>query len=146
MFTNPEQPTPTAQPEMADANKKGSTEKVIPTIQLSNFKTSRNGNEMITELWVQNTSAEQIRIESIMILSQKRDLHQYLEPGQEHQFIVYRGPAPTDAHNDHAEIFYRCERTNDYFKNKYFVKFNYQQSDSTYCIDELHQEGPTHDI
>jgi hypothetical protein len=145
MFTNPQQPAPAAQPETADANEKGSTEKVIPTIQLSNFKTSRNGNEMITELWVQNTSAEKIRIESIMILGQKRDLHQYLEPNGEHQFIVYKGPPPADTHNDNAEIYFRCERTNDYFKNKYFVKFAYQ-SDSTYNIDELHKEGETHDI
>ncbi|MBC7764147.1 hypothetical protein H7Y29_00355 [Microbacteriaceae bacterium] len=144
MFTA-EPSAPATQPETTVGTTQSNNAKVIPTIQLSNFKTSRNGSEMITEFWLQNTSNEQIRIESIMILGQKRDLHHYLEPNQEHQFIVYKGPAPKDTHNDDAEIYFRCERTNDYFKNKYMVEFDHQ-SDSTYNIDEFHQEGPTHDI
>ena len=145
MFTAAEHSTPATQPATTDASIQTNAAKVIPTIQLSNFHTSRNGSDIITEFWIQNASTEKIRVESIMILGQKRDLHQYLDPNQEHQFIVYKGPAPTDPHNDNAEIIYRCERTNDYFKNKYRVELDYQ-SDSTYNIDELHQEGPTHDI
>ena len=100
---------------------------------------------MTTEFWLRNASNETIRVESIIVLSHKIDFHQYIQPNREHQFIVYQGPAPTDIHDDNAEIIYRCERTNDYFRNQYNVRFSCQ-SDATYSIDRLTLEGFTHDI
>lgn len=119
--------------------------KIIPKIELSHAQTRRNGPEMTTTVWVNNTSDQKIRIEHSHILGQKQQFNRDLEPGEGHEIMVYRGPVATDEHNDKAQIVYKLVASDDLFQGDYFVEFA-RESDGVYLPEELHEEGPTRDV
>ncbi len=119
--------------------------KIIPKFEVSRLKTTRNGDQMTSELWIQNESDETIRIDTIEVAGQKQVFNRQLGPHAGYQFVIYRGPVQRDESRHRAVIIYRLVRSDDLFEEEYFVEYN-RESDGMYTLEEFHTDGPTRDI
>lgn len=119
--------------------------KIIPTFEVSRLKTTRSGDQMTSELWIQNESDETIRIDSVEVAGQRQVFNRQLGPHGGYQFVIYRGPVQRDESRHRAVIIYRLVRSDDLFEEEYFVEYN-RESDGMYTLEEFHTDGPTRDI
>ena len=119
--------------------------KIIPKIELSQMKTSRNGQDMTTTVWVRNTSDQPVRLDYSYVLGQKQQFNRELAPGAGHEIMVYRGPVARNEHDNKARIVYRLLSSDDLFEDEYFVEY-YSESDGAFMLEQFHEEGPTRDI
>lgn len=134
---------PPADPTKTSVDERGY--KIIPKIAVKNLKTRRDGNSMISTLWITNESEENVRIDSTYVASQKHVSQRELGPGQGHEFLIYRGRVKLHEHDSQAHIIFRLLRSDDLFQEEYHVEYN-QEPDGVFTLEELHEDGPTRDI
>lgn len=139
------QPAATSAPDSTRTSVDARGYKIVPKFEVSQLRTTRDGDQMTSELWVQNQSDETIRIDSIGVADQRQVFNRELGPQAGHQFIIYRGPVQRDESRHKAKIVYRLVRSDDLFEEEYFVEFS-REPDGAYLIEEFHLNGPTRDI
>lgn len=118
--------------------------KIIPHITLDHIKVHRTGDTMLVTAWATNHSKERVQIEYFSVLGQKQTYRWELSP-RGHDVTIYNGPVARDEHTSHAELAFHLIENGDEFKNVYHVEFN-RESDGKFVIEELHHDGPVHDI
>jgi len=119
--------------------------KIIPEIELRNTKSRIDDQFMTTTAWVTNISAEDIRLDHVIVLEKKRSILRELKPGQGYEIKLYEGPAAINEYNSRAELVFRRIENDDVFSITYFVEFN-READGQFTVEDLHKEGPTRDI
>lgn len=115
------------------------TVSVTPTFDLRHCETHMNGDIATVTIWATNTSQVDIEIDKCVMLDTKIEIDRRLSPGQAHEIILYKGPAPKTDHAHKANIFYKSVRENEYYRVDFTVEYNHE-SDGTYTIEDLHPE------
>jgi hypothetical protein len=120
--------------------------KIIPDIDVRNLRSQQNGDKMYVKAWVFNNSQDQIiRVDTTYLLKQKRTQNQEIGPGSSRELTLYDGPAPRNENEHNAQIAYRLKANGDVFMENYRIEYN-RESDGTYSVEELHDDGPVRDI
>lgn len=119
--------------------------KIIPEIEITHLESHVDDKTMTVTAWATNTSAERIRIDHAVILSQKQTIMRELAPGQGHEIQLYDGPVATNEHDSRAELVFRLLANDDIFDIVYFVEFA-READGHFIVEELHPDNPTRDI
>ena len=120
--------------------------KIIPDVSVRNLRSQRSGDKMLVKAWVFNQSLDQIiRIDMTHVMGQKRTQNQEINPGSSRELTIYDGPVAKHDKDDDAHITYRLKVNGDVFMENYHVEFN-RESDGTFTVEELHDDGPVRDI
>ena len=98
------------------------------------------------ELWVhiRNHALERVMLDKVLILDTAHELDHYLEPGEEREFEIYRGPMPTDRYKTRCELHYRDD-SGDYFSAIHNVEFK-DEEDKHYSVQRIRFLPPVKDI
>lgn len=121
--------------------------KITPDIDVHNLKSYRQGTDkMLVKAWVLNQSPDQvIRVDTTYLMKQKRTQNQEINPGSSRELTLYDGPIARNENESTAQITYRLKINNDVFMENYQVEYNLE-SDGTFVVEELHDDGPIRDI
>lgn len=121
--------------------------KITPDIDVRNLKSYRQGTDKIlVKAWLFNQSPDQvIRVDTTYLLKQKRTQNQEINPGSSRELTLYDGPIARNENESNAQITYRLKINNDVFMENYQVEYNLE-SDGTFVVEELHDEGPIRDL
>jgi hypothetical protein len=133
-------------PQTSNGIVDASGRKIIPNIHVKNIKSYRQGSDkLLVKGWVFNESADQIiRVDNSYLLKQKRTQNQEIGPGSSRELTLYDGPALHDDEH-HAQITYRLRANGDVFMENYHIEYS-RESDGTFLVEELHDDGPVRDI
>jgi len=117
----------------------------FPVVYVKHATTRFNGNKMQVYCRILNTWPEEIMIDKITILGVKREIDDFLNGGEEHEFLVYDGPKVSKQYFE-AQLDYKTRREGDYFRSIHDLTFLYHGDDKTYSINEIRLRRPIHDI
>lgn len=134
------QPSANQAPSPVDPAPTASVPKVVPTISITHCKSHINGSRMEVHAWVTNTSAVEIELEKVSLLSQTTQIDRRLNPEQAHEIKLYDGRIPADDSAHKANIYYQDFRANDYFCADFVIEYNFE-SDGVYTIEDLKPEN-----
>lgn len=118
--------------------------KIFPELKVSRLSTRRNGNTMMSSMWIENEAPFEIELRKFTIMGQHVAMGRRLQPHGGHEEVIYNGPIATDDKHTHASVDYRIVQNGDYFQQEFFVEFD-RQADGTYLIEELHPEHHVRD-
>ena len=119
--------------------------KIIPDIEVKNVKSRRDGDKLTVTAWITNKSDQQIRIDYVHLLDEKKQLNQELGSNQSRELTLYQGSTPDNESKNDAHIVYRLQENGDLFHNDYDVELN-RESDGKFTVEEFHEDGSTRDI
>lgn len=128
-----------------DDLKDASGHKIAPQITVSHVKSHLSGSSMTVTAWVTNNSQYSVRLDTCTMLSRESRLYRDLSPGQGHEMQFYRGSVVTNDHDYKVRLTFRITENTDEFEMNYVAKFD-RNSDGTFIIDQLHQNGSVRDI
>ncbi|MGB3023702.1 MAG: hypothetical protein WBB39_02740 [Candidatus Saccharimonadales bacterium] len=122
-----------------------SGEKIIPEVSVGRCETHEHGDDI--ELWIviANDSAVEVMVDKITMLGTTAELNRFMKPGEEREFMVYRGDKIKKGNYTKAQIYYRAQMTGDYFCADQQIIYR-AQSDGDYQVDELRLIRPIHDV
>lgn len=119
--------------------------KIIPQVAITHLQSHRDGNTMTVMAWVTNHSELAIRLDDCTMLGQRLQVHYELTPHQNHEIVLYRGPIAATDRDHRTRLTFRLMANTDEFEIDYVTKF-YRNSDGTFIVSQLHQEGGIRDI
>jgi len=120
--------------------------KIIPDIAVKNLRSHRQGEKkLIVKAWIVNNSDQEIRIDTIYLLKQKRQQNQLLGPRQSRELTLYDGEIPDNENEHNAQISYRLQVNGDVFMENYRINYDLE-SDGKRVVGDLIDDGPVRDI
>lgn len=135
-------PAPAAAPVVQPSHRTDG--KTVPTVTIVRTECDIDDVYMTISAEVKNQSNEPVYVDKVMILGMKRELDRDMNPGEEHEFLIYQGPRPTGTHQTRAELHYR-NKAGDYFASIHFVEFR-QLQDGMFVVDEVRFIPPIKDV
>ena len=117
----------------------------FPVVEIKRVTTHLDGNNIQIYCHIQNMWEQEVMLDKIRLLGTKRELDTYLRPGENREFLVYKGPKIQHEYHE-AELDYKTSREGDYFQAVYEVTFTYNPADKTYTVNEMKLDLPIRDI
>lgn len=141
---SPQPPQAQADSTEHDPTRTNTGLKIVPELKVSRLSTRRNGNTMMTSIWIENEAPFEVELRKFTIMGRSVAMGRRLQPHGGHEEMIYSGAIATDDKHTHASVDYRIVQNGDYFQQEFFVEFD-RQADGTYLIEELHQEHHVRD-
>jgi hypothetical protein len=117
----------------------------FPVIRIERIKSHINGDHLTVYGDVKNEWTEEIVLDKVRLLGATRELDDYLQGGEQHEFVLYDGSRPSSPVYE-AQIDYKTKQAGDYFQAVFDVGFEYDGNDKTYSVDEMRLRLPIRDI
>lgn len=85
------------------------------------------------ELWVcfHNASKSEVEITDVECLGQRTNPGRYLQPDQNHEVQVYRGPVCKNDAENKAYVTYKSIVSGLYYRAEYYIKYKYSQHEGS---------------
>ncbi|HEX8389817.1 MAG TPA: hypothetical protein VF597_00135 [Candidatus Saccharimonadales bacterium] len=119
--------------------------KHFPKCECVRLKSHLSGTNI--ELWatIANQSKREVYVDKLELLGRTVQLDRELTPGEQHEFMVYRGPF--FKHDDYttANLYYRDDLSGDYVNAVHSIEYHYDPSHG-YEPVELNHSGIYKDI
>lgn len=138
-------PAPAAAPPVTTPLVDDQGHKMIPQLVMTHCRSHVNDGRLEVTAWITNASTVAVRITEIVLLDQKTHIDRDLEPGQAHEAVLYRGPAPQDDTSHKAELYYKIKRNGDNFCADYMIEY-YREANGAWLIEELHPAKIVRDV
>lgn len=119
--------------------------KMIPQLTMTHCRSHVNGGQLEVTAWITNASTVEVRIDEAVLLDQKTHIDRDLAPGQAHEVLLYRGPAPQDDTSHKAELYYKIKENGDNFCADYMIEY-YHEANGAWLIEELRPERIVRDV
>lgn len=123
------------QPEASQPAPVRTGPKVVPHVEIERTTSRLNGNRLLVTCIIQNNAQDTIMLDKMRMIGTSRELDTYLRPGEERQFNVYDGTAPTNTNYSTAELYFR-DSTGDYFSADHLIEYE-REHDGNYTITEF---------
>jgi hypothetical protein len=117
----------------------------FPVVEIRRVTTHLDGDNVQIYCHIQNTWEQEVMLDKIRLLGTKRELDTALRPGENREFLVYKGPKLQHEYHE-AELDYKTAREGDYFQAVFNVTFTYNPTDKTYTVNEMQLDNPIRDI
>lgn len=118
--------------------------RVTPEAWVGRCKYHLNGSHMQVYAHIHNHSQVPIFLDKIQLVNQTRELDYVLQPGQAWEFRIYDGAAPTNGAYTEANLYYRDNKSGEYFRARHFIEYNLEGG--LFCVEELHPVRPIVDM
>ncbi len=119
--------------------------KIIPEVQLIRCEYHPNGDQVMVSAHVRNNSDFRVEVDKIDIFGEMRRINRWLDPGQTHEEVVYRGPMLTSTAYHEAEVYYKDCESGDYFCARHMIEYR-PEDGGTYRPCEFHLLHPIKDV
>ena len=117
----------------------------FPVVEIPHVKPHPDGPNLQVYGRIKNEWHDFIMLDKIHIFGVVRELDTYLRPGEEREFLLYKGPSLKKQYPE-AYVDYKTKQEGDYFRAVFRVTFAYHSSDGTYEVSDLHLHKPIRDI
>lgn len=106
-------------------------QKLHPVVRIEHCETKLHTPGRM-DIWVlvRNESEFNLEIDRFELLGNRRDMNQYLSPGQQRQLLIYSGSMPHDTRDTTARLCYKIVDNGDMFLAQYHVR--YESEDTGY--------------
>ncbi|HET6622545.1 MAG TPA: hypothetical protein VFG56_01275 [Candidatus Saccharimonadales bacterium] len=119
--------------------------KIIPEAQLVRSEYHVSGEHLQVSAFIRNNSRVQIEIDKVNIFGRLYQVNRWLNPGEEHETVVYRGPhLKSDAYKM-GELYYKDCQSGDYFCALHQVDYR-REPDGSFLPHGFHLIHPIKDI
>ncbi len=118
--------------------------KVLPRVEIEKINCNLNGDRMDCYFAIQNNSTVRVEVDKITILGTTRELDNFLNPGEEREFLVFSGKRPANNYANKCELYYK-DPTGDYFMSQHSIDFE-REHDGTYYIYRVTFNPPVRDV
>lgn len=122
-----------------------SSQKVLPQVVVDNVDCNLSGENMDCYFSIQNNSPVRVEVDKIVILGITRELDNYLDPGQEREFLVFSGERPSNNYANKCQIYFKNVADGDYFMTEHVLDLRKEQ-DGTYYIHRVTFVPPVRDV
>lgn len=119
--------------------------KIIPEIRLEHCKSYINGSVMTVTAWATNTGEVEVELDKVELIGMRYELDRFLNPGQGHEIMLYKGPVVMDDSHHEAILHYKIVENGDYFAAEFMIEYNLE-SNGVYLVEELHPPPVIRDI
>ncbi|MBL8159786.1 hypothetical protein JNJ66_04975 [Candidatus Saccharibacteria bacterium] len=131
-------------PDSVKANVNRDGTKILPQVIVERIDCNLSGNRMDCYFNVQNNSPVEVELDKITILGTTEHLDRPLQPGEEHECLVFSGERPDNNYANKCQIYYK-DKTGDYFMTEHYIDFQ-KEHDGTYYIYRVTFMKPVRDV
>lgn len=128
----------------ADATEANSQVKLVPQVEIVRENCRIDGQRMVCDVEIQNTSNQPVHLDDIRIFNVKRELQRGLGPGERREFQIYNGPVVTGSFINDCYLLFRDE-SGDYFQSIHDVDCE-EQPDGSQLIKRIRLIPPVKDV
>lgn len=118
--------------------------KIAPLVVISRVESDIDDEYMTLSGEVANHHNEAVFVDKVLILGERRELDREMQPGDEYEFLMYKGKRPENTSQARAELHYR-DKNGDYFASIHYVEFKKLQDDM-FIVDDIKFLPPVKDI
>ena len=127
-----------------DKNSSSSGVKNIPVVIVEQVDHRDQSGQAESYWTVKNTGNKTVILDKIIAFGQTQPHERYLQPSEEFEIRVYRGPSLQNGSYTKAELQYRDE-SGDYFSSEHLIEYS-AESDGTYEVVRVRFLSPVRDI
>lgn len=120
--------------------------KHIPEAAVVHVHYSLSGTTVQVWATIHNQSSRALELDKITLCGQKTELDYPLQPGREHEMLIFKGPVLKNNGYKRAELYYKDVQTGDYFRADHSVGYHFDAALGQYHVNSLEIIRPIHDI
>jgi hypothetical protein len=136
------QPQPQLRAQEPAINRNDS--RTFPTVRVRHTATRLLNGQMEVRSRIINESPFKVDVHKVEILGTATDIRYPLSPGQDKEFLVYKGPCKQNDASHDMSIEYKTE-SGMYFKSIHNIRYQ-MNADRSFSIDELNLQQPIRHI
>ncbi len=128
-----------------DTSKEPAVEETPPLIEIVSVNCHIDGDHMDVYGHILNHSREEVELDKVVLLDQKKELDNFLYGGESREYLLYSGPLWDSQTVRNSDVVYKTKEGN-YWRAEHYVRLRYLSDTDKFIVDEIKLLPPVRNL